>query len=193
MLDVVTTLSNRIDGTFPVGELRHDVAVDRNHVEKLKRSIQERGQIAPIIVWAAGNQIIDGFHRATALQELGIKEAAVTFVDCDKEEFQDLRITAGAIHEAVSLPRVARWVQEAFSETPWAAHLPASKVFAATQANRYNDGHFLGFSQEETQRLKAWVEAKASIWGLAPGTIGEMLKLGEVTTPLVGGGSSSTK
>ena len=51
--------------------MEQDTALNRQHIEKLKKSIKNKGLINPIMV----NQkleIIDGRHRLKACEELGV-------------------------------------------------------------------------------------------------------------------------
>lgn len=69
---------DRVELRIPLTQLVHDVSVERGHVVMLKSSIQQVGQLSPILVWEQGNNIIDGFHRVEALRELGGKQQSAT-------------------------------------------------------------------------------------------------------------------
>lgn len=62
---------------------------DPKKVEAIKNTIEETGEVHPIVSINDGKtrSVIDGHHRATALQELGMKAPVV---DVTKEEFDQL-------------------------------------------------------------------------------------------------------
>ena len=170
--------------------LKHDIPVDRNHVEVLKASIKERGQLAPILVRPHNWGIIDGFHRVTALHELGAARAEVRFIDCTDEEFANTRIISAAMHKGVSFARVTLWVNEMFVATPWSAKLTASEAFkiAGKQPNRisskaFKDAITRGLSRDAIYEVVAWIKAKSAIWGLTPEQVANMLSLADAASP----------
>lgn len=186
------------DCWIPVQELRHDVPVDRAHVEVLKRSIRERGQLSPILVWAKDNSIIDGFHRLTACKELASEgltpysEINTRVIDCTEDEFRNDRIISACMHKGVSFARITLWVQELFLATKWASKLRASEAFriGGKQGEHISMHAFekhwgKNLNGGELYEIAAWVKEKAAIWGLSPDQIANMLHLAELASPML--------
>ncbi len=94
--------------TLPVKDLVSDVAVDKEHVERLAASIKAQGQLAPVQI--RGKDIIDGFHRVAALVQAKVKMVDCISVDCTEEEFLDLRIASALTHEGVKADRAVPWI-----------------------------------------------------------------------------------
>lgn len=80
------------------GNLSETTADDERHAEQLAKQIRESGEIAPLIVVVGGDKqpyILEGRHRANALQKLGkTKLPAVVIVDHTAVR-DDLRTTGG--------------------------------------------------------------------------------------------------
>jgi hypothetical protein len=70
-----------------IDSLRPYAANPRNgDIEAIKESLRYHGQYRPIVVRQATNEILAGNHTYMAAMELGWKEIAATFVDCDDEQ-----------------------------------------------------------------------------------------------------------
>lgn len=155
--------------------LSHDVPVDPEHVERLKASIAVSGQLAPLIVWVEGQEIIDGFHRHTALVQLGAQTATCQLVSLSREEFEDARIASATMHKGVEFARVVLWCREAFERTKWAKRLPIERVFDLPSVRRPGIIRQWGLGEAEVAELDAWIEDKAEKWGLSTRQIQVML------------------
>ncbi|KKK61074.1 hypothetical protein LCGC14_3018000, partial [marine sediment metagenome] len=64
--------------------------------------------------------VIDGFHRVTALKELGTMITA-NEIDCNDEDFWAARIVSATQHEGVKIDRAALWVEELWAASPYTA------------------------------------------------------------------------
>lgn len=181
----------RAEMRIPLTELAHNVPVDREHVQTLARSIEQSGQLSPILVWIQDSQIIDGFHRIEALRVVKTDIALCNLIECSEEEFRDARITSAVTHKGISFARVATWTRDVFRNTPWASQIKASQAFHLDQSARYPRGKDYrralrsGLKYEELQELLSWVKHKSSIWGLKPEQIANMLDLADITSPLL--------
>lgn len=173
-----------------IATLQSDVPVDHNHVEQLKRSMSERGQLAPLVVWSRNNQLIDGFHRLAAMTELGWHDCAVALVDCGEEQFVDDRIISASMHKGVAFARVTLWAQEQFLRTKWARKLRASEAFGIggrrgqqVSIGAFERHHAKGTAAEDLFAIAEWVRGKAATWGLSPEQVASMLRLAEIASP----------
>ena len=146
--------------TLPINRLVNDVAVDPVHVRELADSIKVSGPISPVMVRYESYELIDGFHRVAAMQELGFDNVECIVTDCDHETFWDLRIMSASLHKAVTFSRAVDWVEECFS--------------LSNLKESYRNAHSL-FSTvrqgESTREARAWVENKCQKWGLSVQTI----------------------
>lgn len=134
-----------------------DVAVDPVHVKELADSIKLKGQLAPIIIREENKEVIDGFHRVAAMQELGFKEVDCVQVPCGDEEFWDFRIIQASLHKNVTFARAVDWIDEVFRVSPY--------------STKYKSAYSLFGARHAPQPVKAWVEDKSKAWGLASRTI----------------------
>lgn len=146
--------------TVPLAQLKSDVAVDQVHVRELEDSIKAMGQAQPLLIKENDLSIIDGFHRAAAMQGLGFEKAEAVIWDCTGEDFWDLRIMSAVLHKNVTFARAVDWIEQAFTTSPIASkHKSAYAVFHAAR---------LGFAKPE---VKDWAQSKAVKWGLSVGAI----------------------
>jgi hypothetical protein len=180
----------RKDFQVVTGVLSHDVPVDRAHVEVLKASIKERGQIAPVVLRMEDRAVIDGFHRITACQELGLPEVAATLIDCDDQQFQDLRIISASMHKGVSFARVTLWVREMFLGSEWAQTFKPAEAFRVAgrtgeyvNMNQFERLWLAGVSSKQLYDVAAWCKAKAEVWCLSPEQIANMLEIADKASP----------
>lgn len=173
---------------IPVKNLTHNIPVDPTHVQTLVRSIEQSGQLSPLLVWDQNNQVIDGFHRLEALRTLRVSEAWCNLVECSEEEFRDARITSAVIHKGVVFPRVVKWATEAFAQTKWNEKINAIQAFKLDHQTQFPKGYRKalreGFTKEEIEEVLDWVRTKSKIWGLKPLQITNMLGLAEFSSPL---------
>ena len=141
--------------TVLLAQLKSDVAVDEVHVRELEDSIKAMGQIQPLLVRENDLGIMDGFHRAKAMEGLGFEKAEAVLWDCKPEEFWDLRIMSAVLHKNVTFARAVDWIEEAFAASPLASkYKSAYSVF-----NRVRHG-------SADVQAKEWAHGKAQKWGL---------------------------
>lgn len=192
----------RYELDVPVGFLQHNVPVDRAHVDRLKDQLSSSGyQWSSLTVGYHDGQpdVTDGFHRSTAIYELGQEEIELGVEDprwgtarcgvvfCTTEQFLDARIVSAATHGEVKLARADAWIREAYGLTPWADKID---VISAFQLHRSVRGSRVDewaaakdFSVDETQQLLNWGKQKSKIWGLSTRQIELMLRLTEKASP----------
>lgn len=180
----------RVEIAIALNELVHNVPVDKNHVLTLVRSIEQSGQLSPLLVWTRGNQITDGFHRLEALRKLGANTAICNLIECSEEEFRDARITSAVTHKGVSFARVVTWTREVFNDTPWVSKIKSAEAFHLERAVQYPKGYRRtlrgsGLTTEELEELLGWVRNKSAIWGLKSEQIANMLDLADITAPIL--------
>ena len=150
--------------TLPIDQLVNNVAVDPVHVRELADSIKVSGPISPVMVREESHELIDGFHRVAAMQELGFSHVECIVTPCDDETFWDLRIMSASLHKSVAFARAADWVEECFKVSPF--------------ASRYKSAYVLFVSSRQNNlppEANVWVTEKAQKWGLAPKTVEEWL------------------
>ncbi|KKM22232.1 hypothetical protein LCGC14_1627440 [marine sediment metagenome] len=154
------------------GEIDHDVPVDKAHVAALKQSIKAVGQLTPILVRRSTAQtkgellVIDGFHRVTAMKELGMTIAAME-IDCDDDDFWATRIVSATQHEGVKTDRAALWVNELWNASPYTTE--HKNVAGAIQA--VDKGKADPMVQELVNK---WIKA----WGVTPKTLRNWVSYG---------------
>lgn len=179
----------RVEIPIALNELVHKVPVDKDHVQTLSRSIEQSGQLSPLLVWTRDNQIIDGFHRLEALRQLGASSAVCNLIEFNQEEFRDARITSAVTHKGVSFARVVTWTREVFDDTPWALKIRSAEAFHLEKAVQYPKGFRRtiksGFTTEELEELLKWTRQKSAIWGLKSEQIANMLDLADITAPVL--------
>lgn len=147
--------------TLPVTDLVSDVAVDREHVERLAASLKAQGQLAPVQI--RGKDIIDGFHRVAALIEIGIETVDCIDVECTEEEFLDLRIASALTHEGVKADRAVPWII-AEVEKVWPGQEAYSIFKSAADAGKGRDA-----------QPDIWANLKAETWGVVVATLANWL------------------
>ena len=146
--------------TVPIDRLVNDVAVDLVHVRELADSIKASGPISPVMVRDETYELIDGFHRVAAMQELGFQEVGCILMPCDDETFWDLRIMSASLHKSVAFARAVDWVEECFRTSEWASrYKSAYSLFAGSRLNNL------------PAEANTWVAEKSQKWGLAPRTV----------------------
>lgn len=158
--------------TVPLSQLKSDVAVDEVHVRELEDSIKAMGQVQPLLIRENDLSIMDGFHRAKAMEGLGFEKAEAILWDCRPEEFWDLRIMSAVLHKNVTFARAVDWIEVSFATSPIASkHKSAYLAFHAVRA---------GFAKPD---VREWVYEKARKWGLAVSTIEGWLQTKGVLAP----------
>ena len=172
---------------IPVNKLAHNIPVDRAHVQTLKTSILELGQLSPIILWGKNNSIIDGFHRVDALCELKVEYVAANVVECTLEQFRDARITSAVLHKGVTFSRIVDWANEVFSETSWAKQIRAAEAFHLERRSKFPGGYQRllrdGFQSQEIKEIIDWIRLKSKTWGLKTEQIANILNLADLASP----------
>lgn len=158
--------------TVPLAQLKSDVAVDAVHVKELEDSIKAMGQAQPLLIKEGDLNVIDGFHRAAAMQGLGFEKAEAVLWSCEDEEFWDLRIMSAVLHKNVTFARAVDWIDEAFSRSPWKTKYKNAFNLFDTAAQ--------GYAPKEA---KEWTEVKAKTWGLSPRTIRNWLYTKQTLSP----------
>ena len=149
--------------------------VDYSHADKLNKSMKKkRGQLSPIVVRARVEDgqlrydVADGFHRAwgaKAAEDPTIR--ANVMYGCDDEELQDIRILSVSSVKSVQYPRIARWMDQAFSQTKWASKMRVAQAFAIT-VNDSSRARGIDISEDELAELKDWVNKRCQAWGDKP-------------------------
>lgn len=160
--------------TLPIDRLVNDVAVDPVHVRELADSIKVSGPISPVMVRQESYELIDGFHRVAAMQELGFTNVECIVTPCDDEAFWDLRIMSASLHKSVAFARAADWVEECFKVSPWASkYKSAYSLFAGSRINNL------------PPEANSWVAEKSQKWGLTPRAVEEWLYTKQSLAPEV--------
>ena len=79
-----------------IDSLVYDPANPRNHSEKnlkaIRSSLEEHGQVEPLIVHKESNVVIGGNARLSVMREMGWADVATVMLDCDKEKARKLSI-----------------------------------------------------------------------------------------------------
>ncbi len=157
------------------GEIDHDVPIDLAHADALKLSLSMLGQLTPILVRRATVQsegelsVVDGFHRVTAMKELGMMIAAIE-LDCTTEEFWTARIVSATQHEDVKEDRAALWIKELWNASPFTAeHKSATAAVRAVEAGK------------ATPMVQDLVEGWTKAWGIANSTLRNWVGYGTST------------
>ena len=171
------------------GEIDHDVPIDLAHVDALKQSLSAVGQLTPILVRRATVQskgelaVVDGFHRTTALKELGMMITAIE-LDCTTEEFWTARIVSATQHEEVKTDRAALWVKELWEASPYTAeYKTVTAAISATDTGK------------ATSEVQALVEGWTKAWGIANSTLRNWIGYGTSTPekPKIAGTPAKTQ
>lgn len=176
-----------------------DVAVDEYHVNELADSIVKEtaegvpyGQLAAIILGEVYGrdkfEIIDGFHRTSALLKLGKNEALASIkTNCTEEEILDLRIVSAATHRSVHFARIAEWINDAWIHTPWHEKVTSSQAFSLAYGRsirgQQRTGRRLDLAEQEIEEISDWVNVKCSGWSMSAGKIYTSLKAAERLDP----------
>jgi len=145
---------------IPAISLKVDVDVDTDHVATLVENIKENGQLAPVVVRKVSHDIVDGFHRVAAMQELGMDVEIIEHKFTDDEAFLAARIVSATQHEGVKVARAVVWIDQEWSRLPIAKlHKSAKAAFGAYKNKKASD------------EAIEWVEKAARRWGVSPMTI----------------------
>lgn len=158
---------------IPLSNVVTDFAiVDISHAYELGRSIgKKRGQLTPILVRAREEEgkvvydVMDGFHRAEGMRNIGAETIKATVVyGCSDEEMFDLRILAASSVKAVQFARMADWMTRAFETTEWAKKgVAVAQAFGLTFSDSKSTR--LDLDSEELVQIKTWVTEKCDRWG----------------------------
>lgn len=158
---------------IPLSAVVTDYAiVDTNHANELGRSISKRrGQLSPILVRAREEDgkvvydVMDGFHRAEGMRNIGAETIKATVVyGCSDEEMFDLRILAASSVKAVQYARMADWMTKAFETTEWAKKgVTVSQAFGLAFSDSKKTR--LDLDSDELADVKTWVTEKCDRWG----------------------------
>jgi len=167
--------------TVLLSQLKSDVAVDEVHVRELEDSIKAMGQVQPLLVRENDLGIMDGFHRAKAMEGLGFEKAEAVLWDCKPEEFWDLRIMSAVLHKNVTFARAVDWIEESFAISTIASK--HNSAYAAFHAVR------IGSAKPD---VVDWVNEKARKWGLAVSTIENWLQAKKDLAPEIYAEARST-
>ncbi|HCM37286.1 MAG: hypothetical protein UV61_C0027G0003 [Candidatus Gottesmanbacteria bacterium GW2011_GWB1_43_11] len=180
---------------------------DDQHVTALAESMSgPRGQLSSLIVRARtvdqdsiNYDVIDGFHRAKALLQLGKSTCVGKVVyGCSDEELFDLRVLAANSVRSVSFSRIATWMQSSFRQTPWYVR-GLSLVQICTLQMTGGKGSRLGLTPEEAKQAQEWIEEKVRRWSRPVSAIFNIARAYEAADPnliyqvRVGGGGSHGK
>ncbi|MDI6814911.1 MAG: ParB/RepB/Spo0J family partition protein [Dehalococcoidales bacterium] len=150
--------------SLPTKELVSDVPVDPVHTKELADSIKTKGQLAPVIIREETREIIDGFHRVAALEELGFDHVECVLTPCDDEGFWDFRIIQASLHKNVSFARAIDWIERVFELSPFASHYKS----AYTLFSSVLEG-------KASKDAEIWAQDKGRLWGLSLSTIEQWL------------------
>lgn len=178
---------------IPVSSLILEGKITDGETEaRLERQMGADGQKVPMWVRARSTEsgivydIIDGYHRGSVLDKLGIT-LGLAQVSCgmSDEELYDQRVIAANSVRSVQFARVIRWMQRSYQESTWARDykLKLSSVLGlAFQKNNVNQpGKRLGLTPKQAQEAISWVENKAQLWQGELGTIYSQIKAAEMS------------
>lgn len=190
--------------------VKEDVEIDLKNRQEIKESIEHRGQASPIGVrpvavseqkweeiWESLDQntkegfpqyrnhnvvyeIHNGFHRHAIMEEVGSPtiEASVWYNMSD-EEFDAERIKASLDH-TVKFSRLADWVQDAFSRSPWAnSGLRIDQIFslAANDSSGKKMVSRFDLTVSDILKMKEWANQKAEEWESSVGALYQDLQI----------------
>lgn len=96
--------------TVDPAEIVIDMPISPANLAAKKASIAESGIVQPITLWIRDLRVIDGFHRAAAAVELGLKAVPAVVVDCSEEAFWDARIQSAKQHHGIEADRMTVWM-----------------------------------------------------------------------------------
>lgn len=186
---------NLVEAYVSVGLIfGEDVPVDEDHVKELAASIEKEsslenstGQLSPILLAQVNDfdklVVIDGFHRAKAMEQLGKEKVFATVkLDSDWDDVTDLRIITAKSHKSVRFSRIVEWVEESWARTEWSDMVNASSAFQITFLPS-STGRRSGLSAEDTEGVRKWVRTKCEQWGVPPSHIDRYLRTARQAAP----------
>ncbi len=167
---------NRLE-TIPLDNVLVDTALlDPQHARDLQASMEteNQGLLVPILVRAREDNgsvvydVADGFHRTSAKKQLGDPTIdAKVLYGCSNEELADHRILAANSVKSVRFGRLAIWMNDAYSLTPWAkAGIGMSEAFSIAVFNSPQDRNGR-LTEKQTEGLKNWARNKANHWQMS--------------------------
>ncbi len=179
-----------------------DVPVNQSHVEDLKKLIRLEanenggtGQLQAILLGEIPGRsrfaVMDGFHRIPAVEQLGRRDILANIrLNCDWEKVIDLRIAAARSHEVVKFARLVDWIEDAWSMTQWSYYVSALQAVSFTYKKRDAPeyavtGKRLGFSPEEAEQIRFWVNDKCARWNIGTSSIYHYLSAAAIADPLL--------
>lgn len=168
----------RPNEVIPIGSLVLDdgsFITDKLHVKELRDKIEADGQqLNPILVAAREKDgevvydMVDGAHRAEALQQLGSSTVVANVIyGLTTEELFDERIVA-AVRAAGSVApaRIIDWTRRSFESSEWVDRgVSLAQIFAiAANPNSTRSYLLKSGDPEELARLKQWGRDMAGKW-----------------------------
>ncbi|HVZ58547.1 MAG TPA: hypothetical protein VG935_02240, partial [Patescibacteria group bacterium] len=171
----VVTLPRRISITSIVPE---DVIVDEDNVKRISKSLKgELGQLSRLSVRARIDEetgevvydIIDGFHRHSAMQANGAEfaDADVRYGMTDKQVY-DARVDA-TTSKAVASSRQILWAERSWAETKWGQQgIPLQQAAAAAMNDSKRIRYHSDMSLAEVEEMKAAIRAEFANWKVTP-------------------------
>lgn len=199
ILDQITVVTEResdlIEAYVPIHLInREEVAVDQEHADEVARSIEKEsskngniGQLTPVLLAQIEGSdqfyIIDGFHRCSALNELGKEEVYATIkTNCTFEDVIDLRIVSAKSHKSVRFSRIIEWVEQAWDETEWSDRVGISLAFQLAFL-KTTTGSGSGLDKAEADTIREWVLEKCEQWDVSPNRIHSFLRTAQHSDP----------
>lgn len=168
-----------------------DVPVDHGKLIALEEDIMEKskkggtGQKSPArmgyVLGEPNFRIIDGFHRYTALRELGKATIYTTVELMGLDELLDDRIRNANMHDNIRFARTAEWMDESWSLQPLSERIPITSPF--TMAHFNFSGIKFGLTEEEARACREWAVNKAHAWGTTVASLYQTLKIARTVAP----------
>ena len=109
----------------------------------LRRSIKEYGMVYPLVVNKRNNVVVGGHQRLQELEDMGIDEVPVVWVDMDEEQERRANIQLNAIEADFDVEKLQELVH------PMMPNDIEDLGFTATEARALLSGIFVNNSQKE--------------------------------------------
>lgn len=183
---------------IPVGLVTPEkVATDKARSFRLARSILTEGQISEITLRPrllepdnVTYDVIDGFHRSTALRLLAEEEpellnfklrACVRYGVTD-QKLAEYRILATNV-ESVVIPRLAEWITDFYTATKWDSKgISVAQAFYLGSSEARSSRKF-NLNPEEMEELKQFVRETSIRWNREPEYVRDILKVTSLVDP----------
>lgn len=92
----------------PIDELRPYAANPRRgRIDQIKDSLRFHGQYRPVVVRRPSGEILAGNHTFLAARELGWRELAATYVECDDDEAKRIMLVDNRANDLAERPALS--------------------------------------------------------------------------------------